>query len=102
MEDESKYINWKFRADETEFIDLKFLETNPSPWNAFPDEFQFISVQLYVSDVKQIISRETYDFLMWMGDLGGLMDFLNFVGMTLFSVFSRNKMFAILTNRFYT
>jgi hypothetical protein len=47
------------------------------------------------------INRETYDFLKWMGDIGGMITIFN-VALAFFATrFGALRMKALLTNRLY-
>ena len=53
------------------------------------------------SNVKIITTRETYDLLEWLGDVGGFQGIIyTFFGL-LFSRFSAMKLDSLLANRFY-
>ena len=53
------------------------LENNPTSWNTYPDQnnpsalYKFASLNIFL-DVDLIVNiRSTYDFLDWLGDVGG-------------------------------
>ena len=48
---------------------------NPSAWREYPEKYKFNSLDLYISDKKKIIQRETYSLLDLFGDIGGLVEF---------------------------
>ena len=37
-------------------------------------KYKFSSVELNIAPLKQVINRQTYDFLSWLSDCGGLTD----------------------------
>jgi len=81
-------------SDRTDFLQLGssnnryfysgFNDLNPQPssWNAFPTEedpfaqYKFCSVSFELDKNLRQINRQTYSFLDWLGDCGGLLDAL--------------------------
>ena len=37
----------------------------------FPENYKFIGLEIYISNIKIETTRETYDVLTWLGDVGG-------------------------------
>ena len=61
------------------------MEPQPTAWNTFPTDdkpdamYKFTSVSFeFNKDLRQI-NRQTYSFLDWLGDCGGLLDALHFI-----------------------
>lgn len=59
---------------------------SPSSWNTFPSEanpfarYKFMSVSFELSKDLRQINRQTYSFLDWLGDVGGLLEALFAIG----------------------
>lgn len=56
-----------------------------SAWNTHPTTranglYKFFSVELNLHQQKRIITRQTYDLLQFLGDVGGLVDCLWIIG----------------------
>ena len=54
-----------------------------------------------MSPNAELTQRETYSFLEYLGDIGGLVDLLRYFFIFLVYVFNHNRVNAILTNRLY-
>ena len=49
---------------------------SPSSWTKYPHKYKFTSVEFAVSDTISVTNRETYSLLQYLGDIGGLVEFL--------------------------
>ena len=73
------------QSDDSSFYKQEFLGLEPSSWNVFPTEenplgrFKYISFDIYFSQDLTIWNRQTYSFLDYLGDLGGLYDAIYFI-----------------------
>ena len=45
---------------------------DPSTWTNFPTRYVYFRLVFFVDPSQNIINRQTYDLLAFMGDLGGL------------------------------
>ena len=58
----------------------------PTSWNIFPtpknpdSKYKFVSAYIGFSQASLNIERKTYNFLEWLGDVGGLFGALVFIG----------------------
>ena len=81
-------------------------QARPSAWNKFPTpdnpdtKYKFNSLFLGFSQASLNIERKTYNFLEWLGDLGGLFDSLVFIGQAFLPVISFTSRSGILTTFF--
>ena len=105
MEDESDYLQFGYTEDKIFYgVDYSNLP-EPSAWNRFPtaqdpsQRYKFTSIELNFSQDLQTINRQTYSVLDWLGDMGGLIDAIYILGMSLLSPFSY---FALKTKLLYT
>ena len=94
LEDETDFLQLG-QSDEYNFIALKDKFTmQDSAWNKFPTpenpraKYKFCSFNLSLVEDLQKISRQTYSFLDWLGDCGGLVDMLVLIGRLLISPFA--------------
>jgi len=55
---------------------LKMLPNEMSSWNQYPDLYKFMSIHFLLDTDINTIERETYSFLAFVGDIGGLNEFL--------------------------
>ena len=77
-------------------------ESQPSAWVDYADDrYKFISVAIFVSADKEFTVRETYEFLTFLGDVGGLYEFCRVLGASLAIYFNKNRVAAIVSNRLY-
>ena len=52
----------------------------PSIDNQFPDNYRIIAYDFYHSPDKLKVDRQTYDILQCIGDIGGFVDFVYYIG----------------------
>ena len=50
-----------------------------SSWTNFPKKYKFTGIELLFDSNVNLVSRETYGFLEFLGDLGGLYDALRII-----------------------
>jgi hypothetical protein len=74
---------------------------NASGWTTYPDHYKLISMAIYMSPNAELTQRETYSFLEYLGDVGGLIDMLKICFALFVMSFNSNRVKAILTNRLY-
>lgn len=74
----------------TDFITVKNdLTPNSSSWTDFPTaenpngQYKYVSVSFENDKHLRLITRSTYSFLDWLGDIGGLNDALVLIAQTL-------------------
>ena len=53
------------------------------------------------SEFKYVTTRETYDLLEWLGDVGGFQGIIYFCFLFFFQRFSAMKLDSLIANRFY-
>ena len=76
-------------------------ENQESSWNQFPSRYKFISIHFLLNPDILHTERETYSFLAYVSDIGGLKEFLmSFLGVFAYP-FARQRMNALLTNRLH-
>lgn len=51
--------------------------TFPSAYASYPEAYKFIGLTISVDDKRSLISRHTYSLLEFLGDIGGLFEFLH-------------------------
>ena len=57
----------------------------PSSWSTYPTEddpespYKYASWYIRLSPDLNVVNRETYGFLDWLGDIGGLLDGLKYL-----------------------
>ena len=72
-----------------------------SSWNVYPDKYKFFSVHMLLDADIRTTERETYSFFAYVGDIGGLTEFLLMFFGYLAKPFSQMRIKALLTNRLY-
>ena len=93
--------------DETQFWQFRLSDDKPSAWINFPDanntsaRYKYLSSEFKVSIDRQNFSRETYSFLDWLGDLGGLIDALIIVTNYIVAPFAGYRLQAALTSSLF-
>lgn len=79
----------------------------PSSWNKFPtpenpsNKYKYVSLELVVGPDKVIINRESYSMLDWLGDLGGLVDALYYICLTIVAPVAAFSMKAMLLSKIF-
>jgi len=74
----------------------------PSAWTSYPERYKFLSIQIQVSDIIKVTSRETYSLLEFLGDIGGLAEFV-FIFISFFAKrFGQMNLQAFLANKMYS
>jgi hypothetical protein len=59
-------------------------------------------LQVNINDILQEINRETKDIMQGFGDFGGLLTGIELLFSGFFMFLSKNKIFALITNRFFS
>lgn len=65
-----------------------------STWNEFPHRYKIAGLQINLSHDLNIYSRQTYDVLMFLGEVGGLIECLAVMGTIMigwYSIFNANS-----------
>ena len=73
-----------------------------SSWNNYPDRYTFISYNLYASDAKELLQRESYSFLDFTGDIGGVIEFFRSIIYVFLHAFGPFRVSSLLANTLYT
>jgi len=60
-----------------------------------------MSMAIYMSVNAEVTNRETYEFLAYLGDIGGLIDILKLFLAYIAYVFNQNRLNTLLTNRLF-
>ncbi len=81
----------------------------PSSWSVFPTtenptaKYKFTSLSLYVSADMEVTERDTYSLLEWLGDVGGLIDAMRYLGYIMITpITAFNMKIDLLTQIFST
>ena len=73
-------------ADENEFTTVNFDTPAPSSMSKWPSDreseskYKVVSSYVTLSMDQNVIERQTYSVLEWLGDVGGLYDMLGLIG----------------------
>ena len=93
LADETGFLQWGI-ADEEEFTTVQFDAPAPSFLSKWPDKkgsdngYKVISSFVTLSMDQNVIERQTYSILEWLGDVGGLFDMLTLIGSKLIGPFT--------------
>ena len=79
LEDETNFVKMG-NVDEQQYISFDVEKPEISAWTNHPKQYKFTSLEVNRSYNQQLTNRETYDFLEYASDLGGLMESLIFAG----------------------
>ena len=80
------------------YTEITFDQIMPSSWTVFPTlenpntKYKFASWYIQISPDMHVTERETYTFLEWLGDIGGLFDALRYLGAWLVAPMSTFKL----------
>lgn len=72
---------------EFHFYDWSMGMPEPSVWQQYPHNYKFTGFDVQFNQDLTQIERKTYDFLEFLGDLGGLLDALYGIGLLVVSPF---------------
>lgn len=86
---------------EQNFMKIKMEPNQFSSWTNYPHLYKFMSVHFMLDQDIQTTERETYSFLAFVGDIGGLNEFLMIFFGLMASPFASTRMKALLTNRLH-
>ena len=84
--DQTDFFRWGEGEVEKSFNTIKWDLPVPSSMTIYPSkekpdgQYKFCGFNLLISVDSQITERETYQLLEWMGDIGGLLDALLYLG----------------------
>lgn len=59
-----------------------------STWNQFPNRYKICGLQINISHDQTVTNRQTYDLLMFLGEVGGLNSILMLMGVLIIGWFS--------------
>lgn len=106
LQDETSFFQFG-QSDEISFTKLNYFETKPSSLTSWPtlenprNTYKIGSIWLEMSPHVFVIERQTYSFLEWLGDIGGLFDALKIIGAVLTGPFAAfNLKVELLTEYF--
>ena len=80
---------------------IKMENNQRSSWNIHPDKYKFFSAHMLLDPDVRTTERETYSFFDFVGDIGGLTEFLLMFFGYLAKPFSSMRIKALLTNRLH-
>lgn len=60
----------------------------PSSWTNFPEKYKFTGIDLYLDLTLYQVQRTSYDILNFLGDVGGLLQALQWIALALTSWYS--------------
>jgi len=72
-----------------------------SSWTQYPSQYKFMSIEFDLNMDVQYTDRASYDFLNWMGDVGGSLEILLLACNMIAYSFSIIRIKAIITNRLF-
>lgn len=87
VQDEISYLQIG-QFDEVEFFKLDIGNIEPSSWIQWPTRYKFTGVEVLLDFDKREVNRNTYDTLAMLGDVGGLQQGLDWIGILLVSWYS--------------
>ena len=65
------------------------------------EDREYIKIYFRAESAKRVYQRQGYDILAYLGDLGGLLDFLFVVGKVITSIFTSKLFIAALISEAY-
>ena len=85
ISDETQFIQFGLQ-DEEKFQNIVTEDPRPSQWADLPtmdqpnSKYKITSLDIFLSMDQEVIERQTYSLLEWLGDCGGLFDALRIIG----------------------
>jgi hypothetical protein len=77
-------------------------EMNFSGWIDFPTKYKFTGMEILLDFNVKMIQRSSYDILSLLGDIGGLLGTLQYIGFLLTSWFTERFAKSIITQNLFT
>ena len=71
-----------------EYWKVDYLALRPSSSNQWPNKYKFIGIEIIFNPDLQIVDRQTYDFLTFLADVGGLDFSLYILGFLVMNAYS--------------
>ena len=75
--------------------------TYPSAYTSYPNKYKFIGLTISVEDSRNLISRETYSLLEFLGDIGGLYEFLYLFSYAVVKIFTPMTFISLFANKMF-
>jgi hypothetical protein len=100
VEDETDFVQLG-QNTETEFLTMRMGLPEDSAWTVYPEKYKFISMAVFMSSDSEVTNRETYEFLGYLGDIGGLIDVLRLGLAAIAYYFNQNRLNALLTSSLF-
>ena len=107
LEDETDYFQYG-QQSEVDFYNLVHtaaIKSSNTDWPAEDDpesKYKFYGVDFYLSQDLNVVDRQTYNVLEWIGDIGGLLDGLKLLGQFLVGPASAFAIKAKLLTSFFS
>ena len=75
--------------------------TYPSAFTSYPKTYKFIGLTISTEDSRNLINRETYSLLEFLGDIGGLYEFLYLFSYAWVIILTRMTFISLFANRMF-
>ena len=86
----------------TNYNSIEFVKPQTSAWLEHPFRYKFTGFELTLSFDQNVTFRETYGFLEWLGDIGGLLDALFISGSLILAPISAFALKSHLGSRMFS
>lgn len=86
---------------QTDLFQYELSEPRRSQWQAYPDNFKFTGIDISLDQDITSVSRNTYDFVGFLGDMGGLYDALMVIGTWMVYPFAKTHQSNILMTKLF-
>ena len=90
------------QEDEYEFWELELGQPKVSTWNIFPERYKICGVQIVLSHDLDVYSRQSYDLLGYLGEIGGIVEFFMLFGVLMIGWFNKFNSNSYLVSMLYT
>jgi hypothetical protein len=101
LEDETSFLNIGLDPVSRTALSLKMGSTFPSAYAKYPEEYKFIGLTISVDEKRSLISRTTYSLLEFLGDIGGLFEFLNHFWTAVVKLLTSMKFISMFANKMF-
>ena len=101
VEDETSFLNIGLDPVSRTARSLKMGSTYPSAYANYPEEYKFIGLTISVDEKRSLISRTTYSLLEFLGDIGGLFEFLNHFMTAVVKLLTSMKFISMFANKMF-
>ena len=75
--------------------------TYPSAYASYPEAYKFVGLTISVDEKRSLIQRQTYSLLEFLGDIGGLYEFLYLFTYAVVKLLTSTKFISVFASKMF-